>query len=243
MTPIPAGKSLAEIAARLQEDLLAQAQTKKDLEGQTVLARFDCERDRLKPLPSTAFEARETRTLEVSSRSTVQVEGATYSMPSHWARFQVTALIGVEEITFTRQGEEEVHPRLQRGAKSIRYRHYLSELARKPQAVRQVVPRLIEELGEPFGKLWELLYQTHGGLEAARTLARLLGVINKYDEVSVRALLEEAINAIPPTPAGSERQEVEPTVTMIEVPESLRGYEVERASAADYDLLLVEGGR
>lgn len=242
LTPIPVGKSLSEIAARLQGDLLASAQTRKDAEGQTVKARFDREREMLKPLPATAFEAREARTLEVSSRSTVQVEGATYSLPTHWARLTVTALIGVSEITFTRQGEEEVHPRMERGAKSIRYRHYLSELARKPQAVRQVVPRLIEELGEPFGKLWELLYQTHGGLEAARTLARLLGVINKYDEQRVRALLEEAMSAITPIPAPSEREAVEPRVTMIEVPESLRGYEIERASAADYDLLLVEGG-
>jgi hypothetical protein len=163
------------------------------LEGQTVLARFDKERLLLKTLPATAFDPRIIRTQEVSSRSTVEVEGATYSLPSRWARLEVTALIGVEEMPFTRAGETQTHKRVERGAKSIRYRHYLAELARKPQAVRQVVPKLIEELGEPFGKLLELLYQTHGGLEAARTLARLLGVINKTDEESVRQLLEQAL--------------------------------------------------
>ena len=32
------------------------------------------------------------------------------------------------------------HPRLRFGERSIDYRHYLTELARKPQAVRQVLP-------------------------------------------------------------------------------------------------------
>lgn len=241
MTPIPRGKSLSEIATHLQENLVIEAQTRKDAQGQTVISRYGKERSSLKPLPATPFEARIIRTLEVSSRSTVQVEGATYSLPSRWARTQVTALIGVSEITFTRQGEQEVHPRLQRGAKNIRYRHYLSELARKPQAVRQVAPKLIEELGEPFDKLWELLYQTHGGAEAARTLARLLGVINKHDEQSLRVLLEQALSQITATAESDLGQQVEPTVRMIEVPESLRAYEIERASATDYDLLLVEG--
>jgi transposase len=242
MTPIPVGNSLSEIATRLQEDLFRQAETTKDAEGQSKLSRFLHERARLKPLCATPFEARIVRTLEVSNRSTVQVEGATYSLPSRWARLEVSALIGVEEITFTRQGETEIHKRVEKGAKSIRYRHYIAELARKPQAVRQVVPKLIEELGEPFGKLWELLYQTHGGLEAARTLARLLGVINKADEVSVRQLLEQAIGEMTATPQGSSHKESGPTVSMVEVPESLRCYEIERASAADYDLLLAEGG-
>jgi transposase len=242
MTPIPVGNSLSQIATRLQEDLVRQAETTKDAEGQSKLSRFLHERDKLKPVCATPFEARIVRTLEVSNRSTVQVEGATYSLPSRWARLEVTALIGVEEITFTRLGVEEVHPRLQRGAKSIRYRHYIAELAHKPQAVRQVVPRLIEELGEPFGKLWELLYQTHGGLEAARTLARLLGVINKADEQSLRILLEQALGEMTANREPTFEEGGGPTVAMIEVPESLRVYEIERSSAADYDHLLVEGG-
>lgn len=242
MTPIPQGNSLSEIAAHLQEELLVEAQTKKDAEGQTVISRFSHERQMLKPLPATPFEASIIRTLEVSSRSTVQIEGATYSVPSRWARMEVTAFIGVEEIRLERKGESEVYARMQSGAKSIRYRHYLSELARKPQAVRQVVPKLIEELGEPFGKLWELLYATHGGLEAARTLARLLGVINKHDEISVRVLLEQALSQMSANGGPSGHQQSERAVTLVEVPESLRCYEIERASAADYDLLLAEGG-
>ena len=43
-----------------------------------------------------------------------------------------------------------VHPRKRFGQRSIDYRHYLPELARKPQAVRQVLPDLLRDLGAPF---------------------------------------------------------------------------------------------
>jgi len=36
----------------------------------------------------------------------------------------------------------------------VRYRHYLPELAKKPQAVHQVAPELVAEL---FSRLWDLL--------------------------------------------------------------------------------------
>jgi hypothetical protein len=45
------------------------------------------------------------------------------------------------------RGEAATHPRQRFGGKRIRYQHYLSELARKPQAA----PELVAELGEPYG--------------------------------------------------------------------------------------------
>ena len=57
-----------------------------------------------------------------------------------------------------------LHPRKRFGQRSIDYRHYLSELARKPQAVRQVLPDLLRDLGDPFPAIWD---QLHGGARAA----------------------------------------------------------------------------
>ena len=47
-----------------------------------------------------------------------------------------------------------MHPRKRFGQRSIDYRHYLAELARKPQAVRQGLPDLLRDLGEPFPAIW-----------------------------------------------------------------------------------------
>ena len=71
-----------------------------------------------------------------------------------------------------------------------RHRHYLPELAHKPQAVRQVAPELLAELGEPWSSLWQLLDTTHGRLEAARILAKLLGALEEHGEARLRPVLE-----------------------------------------------------
>jgi hypothetical protein len=106
-----------------------------------------------------------------------------------------------------------------------RYRHYLPELSRKPQALRQVAPELIEELGEPFGEFWRLLVDRHGPADAARVLARVLEAICDrgepvVDEV-VRRMLRDGETGLLALPC---RQEVPVRVV---VPEVLRGFEIE----------------
>ncbi|MBK7993520.1 MAG: hypothetical protein IPK14_08850 [Blastocatellia bacterium] len=72
------------------------------------------------------------------------------------------------------------------GSRYIRYRNYLPELARKPQAVRQVAPNLVTELGEPFPQLWEMLSSVYGGREAGRVLSRILGAVLEHGEEEVK---------------------------------------------------------
>ena len=135
------------------------------------------------------------------------------------------------------------HPRQRFGSRRVSYRHYLGELSRKPQAVRQVAPELLAELGEPYGRLWAQLEDERGGHEAGRSLARLLRVVAEHGEERVREALEACLGgdgrfdelALRRSLAGAgERREVV-------VPEALRGYHVERASARDYDRLLPGG--
>jgi hypothetical protein len=89
--------------------------------------------------------------------------------------------------------ESVTHPRVGFGRRRVVYRHYLPELARKPQAVRQVAPELLAEPGEPWGKLWQLLADTHGERDAARVMAKLLGAVEEHGEERVRPVLEAAL--------------------------------------------------
>jgi hypothetical protein len=239
LTPIPSGESLSEIARGLLAEVTRHAALRHDAQGRSAADLFREEQSRLRELPAVAFQARQVRTLCASSSATVQVDGATYSVPSRWARLLVTAYVGVEDIRLVCRGEEEVHPRRPAGTRSVRYRHYLPELSRKPQAVRQVAPELLAELGEPYGRLWQLLVEAHGGLEAARTLARLLSVIEGRGEEAVRDLLMRALERAAPAHEEATR-EVSPA--QVAVPESLRFYKVEAGRAADYDWLLQQGG-
>src|SRR5439155_19556721 len=71
-------------------------------------------------------------------------------------------------------GRVVVHPRVRGGCRSIDYRHYLPELAKKPQAVRQVAEELIRDLGPPFDALWRHLVDERGPKQAARIFAHVL---------------------------------------------------------------------
>ncbi len=148
----------------------------------------------------------------------------------------------METIRLTCLGEDVEVAKQRRGTRAIRYRHYLPELARKPQAMRQVAPELVAELGEPYGQLWELLVGRHGEAEGARVLARIAGAIVERGEDEVAAALSQAMAQqrcdlleLPAPPPS--------TPHCIAVPPALAAYAVETARASDYDWLLQEGSR
>ena len=97
-----------------------------------MLDRFGEELEKMRPLPPVPFQAAKVVPVSVRSTSVVRVEGAWYSVPSQWARLDATAYVEVEEVRIVCRGEEEVYPKERFGGRQIRYRHYLSELARKP---------------------------------------------------------------------------------------------------------------
>src|SRR5499427_1321594 len=244
LTPIPAGDSLQAIAGATLSEVGAASRTRVHATGQTVGELFQAERPRLRTLPAVAFDARRTQCLLVNNRAMVQIEGAKYSVPSTWAGRTITAAIGVEEICLSWQGETHVYTKQPRGAKVITYRHYLPELARKPQALRQVAPALLPELGEPYQTLWDMLAQTHGEREAARVVAKLVAAIVAHGEGAVTTTLTQGMQREEADlhPVHAQLEAV-PLPTQIAVPERLAGYEVEAGKASDDDFLLAGGLR
>ncbi len=124
----------------------------------------------------------------------------------------------------------------------MRYRHYLGEFSRKPQALRQVVPELVEGLGGPYAELWTLLETERGGHEAACALARLLHAASEHGEEPVQEALEAGL-----AKGGFDELALRRSLAAVQetgevtVPERLPGYRVERVSLADYDRLLERG--
>jgi transposase len=238
LTPIPRGESLEAIARALLQELEQAFAARRDAAGRSASELWAEERARLMPRPAADFEVSRVVMVEISSRAMVLIEGAWYSVPSRWARLRATAYIGVDQVRIVCMGENVTHPRSRFGVRQVRYRHYLPELAKKPQAVRQVAPELIAELGAPWGGLWELLTKAHGEREAARVLARLLGAVCEHGEERVRRALEAAVaerrvgvlDLIASQPAP---------VSSITVPAALSDYVIEAGRAADYDHLLL----
>jgi transposase len=235
LTPVPRGESLSEISEVLMREV------EMAFTGELREQRFAEERKHLKELPQSPFEARKVELVSISSGAAVRVDGASYSVPSRWASLRATAYIGVEDIRLVCREQTVSYPKERKGGRSIRYRHYLPELARKPQAVRQVAPELVRELGPPYEKLWEMLTASHGSKEASRVLARILGASLEHGEEAVTEALEVALAqgrcdllALGEHLHDDGREQV----GNVEVPEALRGYQVETARAKDYDWLL-----
>ena len=168
----------------------------------------------------------------------VRVEGAWYSVPSTWAGLDVIARVGVSTVELRCRGESVERDRQSFGARDTRYRDYLPELGRKPQAVRQVAPELVAELDGPFHQLWEQLVASHGDGEAARTLSRIIAAIVEHGEEPVRQALRTALAANRTDLLDLVSAKAEPEYLSVAVPPALAGYEIETSAAADFDVLL-----
>jgi len=166
----------------------------------------------------------------------VRMDGAYYSVPCRWAGLDLVVRVGPTTVTIVgRDGTRVTHPRLRFGARSIDYRHYLPELARKPQAVRQVLPDLLRDLGAPFPLVWARLDEAYGSREAARRFAKILGTLaTSGPSHVVPALLRALASGAPLTLAVLA---VTPTST-VDIPAALRTIEVASGCAADYDAWL-----
>lgn len=230
LVPIPAAPTLDAINAAL----LARLDTRHTTTP-TITTRFAEETQRWRAVPDP-FHAAATTVATASPRGLVRLDGAYYSVPSRWARLDLVVHIGPATVTLVGpSGTTITHPRKRFGERAIDYRHYLSELARKPQAVRQVLPELLRDLGAPFPLVWTRLDDAYGPREAARRLAKLLGALETHGASTVvpavlRALATETPLVLPDlTP---------PSRPPLAVPAALQAIDVASGCAADYDAWL-----
>jgi transposase len=241
LVPIPSGPTLAGINATLLAQMDARLATTRDAAGQTIGARFTEEQRRFR-LVSTPFAPEATTLATVTPRALVRLEGAVYSVWTRWAGLDLVVRVGASTVTIVgRDGTHVLHPRKRFGERSIDYRHYLTELARKPQAVRQVLPDLLRDLGAPFPAIWDQLHAAHGPREAARLFAKVLGQLETQGvDVAVPALTAALAIGTPLllalTPARAAIGGIAPEA----IPTSLRGIDVGSGCAADYDVWLGE---
>jgi hypothetical protein len=240
LVPIPSGPDLATISSALLAGLDGRAASKRDAERRTIAERFVDERARMLPLPPMPFRAAVVHHPRVWRRSLVRVEGAFYSVWSEWAGLDVRVFAGADAIEIIGPDDRRVvHPRVRAGHKQIDYRHYLRELRKKPQAVRQVADELIRDLGEPYETLWRKLVDEHAPKDAARRFARVLGAIVDLGESIVTARIRAALASGEAVlfalhPAAS----LPAAIAADALPAALSGHEVEAGRAADYDALL-----
>jgi transposase len=237
LVPVPSGTTLDEVSAAVLADVERRFWAKPGAEE-----RWRAEADALHDVGQRPFDPRQTEvSVPISSRSTVVVEGATYSVPTSWPRMPVTTHAGVSEVEIVAStGQSETRKRLRKGESDIDYAaHYLEELSTKPQALRQVADALLAQLGEPFPRWWEQLVEDLGARDAARKMARILrGIIELGRDECVRRVTHalhhgDAIATALLVPSAA----LEPPANLSLVPVAL-DVTVECSSVASFDALL-----
>ncbi len=240
LTPIEQGADLREISQRLQARLDRDWERGEVREDLTPMDRYANDRAGLLPIPAEAFEARALHVLSVSRSATVRLEGTGYSTPSTWAGLDIKAWVGPEDVRLQWRNEQVMHPRRPPGSRCVDYNHYLRELARKPQALRQVAPDLLAGWGEPFTTFWRRLGEDEGwadSLPVARRFASVLWFVLEHGLESARDAVARALAA---GQLDLLSRQVQPSSALTEsaLPESLRQVRVEAGSAKAYDVLL-----
>ena len=232
LVPIPRGDDLDVMRASLLRGLDATHDAQ----------RFAAEAAQSLPLPGHPFDARRTHAPSVSQRSLVCVEGGTYSVPCEWACLDVTAHVGADDVEIVGPTGAVLHPRKRFGERSINYRHYVRELAKKPQAVRQVAAELIRDLGPPFDSAWKSLVDVHGPKQAARVFAKVLAHVETRGIASVATTLATALGRNEPLLLALAPP-VAPAAVVADdaLPASLRNVEIATGRASDYDAYLARG--
>jgi transposase len=238
LVPIPSGPDLRTISAALLARLDARMD-KRGSDGRSIAERFAEDRAQALPLPAVPFRAAAFHHVEVSRRSLVALGGATYSVWSDWVRLPVKAFVGVDEIEIAGpDGRVVVHERQPFGGRSVDYRHYLPELAKKPQAVRQVADELIRDLGAPFDALWRQLCDERGPKQAARIFAHVLRSVVDLGERLTAERVQRALETGEPLLLALRPSEPAPSMALEALPVRLRDIDVASGRAADYDRLL-----
>ena len=238
LVPIPSGPTLRTINDALLAQLDARAETRRAGSDETIGARFVEEQRRLR-LVEIDFVADAATIATITPRALARVEGAFYSVPCRWAGLDLVAWIGATTVTIVgRDGQRILHPRLRFGQRSIDYRHYLPMLAQKPQAVRQVLPDLLRNLGAPFPAVWAHLEHRHGPRDAARLFAKILGQLETRGAGEIVPALEAALVIGTPLLLALTPAMRPPDLPREAIPIALRDVEVGGGCAADYDVWL-----
>jgi transposase len=239
LVPIPSGDDLESISRVLLERLDRQAAEQRNRDGLSVLDRFAEERTHLLPLPAAAFDPAATKHVTATRRALVQVEGGVYSVWSIWAGLTLPVLVGVDAVRILGpDGRTVRHRKVGFGRRSIDYRHYLPELARKPQALRQVAEELVPALGDVYVRAWHHLADVHGPKQAARIFAQILRALEDLGGHVVARRVEEALARGEPLQLAVRPMPEPMALPEDSLPPAVRDISVEGARAADFDVLL-----
>lgn len=190
LTPLPDVLDLSALAAKLQQDCLAELD-RTDRDGRSHRAMWEEERACLLPLPEKRFAACQQRTTRVDKFALVQFDEHLYSVPLEWAHRQVVVQGFVDRVTITcEQHLVAEHPRAYGGERYVlEPLHYLRLLERKPGCLDQARPFQ----GDPWGSdlsLFRRELEYRNGESGTRQFIDVLLLMEQHGPERVQAAVK-----------------------------------------------------
>jgi transposase len=180
LVPVPEVESFEELNALLLGACEAGLGRRIAGRALSIGEALSAERPSLRPLPRERFDATESTSARVDSKSMVTVRQNRYSVPCELLGRRVETRVGARRIEILSAGKVAAsHERL-RGRHQVRARlpHYAGILARKPGAMAGSVALAQErergEWPECFDELWRAIEDRTTPSEAARQMVDVL---------------------------------------------------------------------
>ena len=194
MVPVPNAVSWEELNAHLRQECVKRRERKLWGHQETIAERFEGDREKLLPLPPTAYEACQKRTTRASSQALVRYETNDYSVPTEYGHRQVLVKAFVWDVVICSASEVIArHPRSY-GREDMVFNplHYLALLEQKTNALDQAAPLQGLMLPEEFAELRRQM-EARLGKRGRREYVQVLRLLETFSMGEVAAAVGEAL--------------------------------------------------
>lgn len=173
LVPVPRAASWEDLNAELLEQCRRRRQQRVRGHQETIAERFERDREKLLPLPPTAYEACQKRTTRASSQALVRYETNDYSVPVEYGHRPVLVKAFVWEMVIACGSEVIAWHARSYGREEMIFNplHYLALLEQKSNALDQAAPLEGWQLPEEFadcGVRWKRGWASGGGASMCR---------------------------------------------------------------------------
>lgn len=194
MVPIPRFADWEKFNAHLLTQCQKRRERKLRGHERSIAERFEKDRERLLPLPTTPYEACDKRLTRVTSMSLVRYRTNDYSVPVEWGHREVLVKGFVHEVVVCAANEVIArHPRsYEREDMIFNPLHYLMLLEQKPNALDQAAPLAGWILPEGFPQLQRLM-EARLGKKGKREYVQTLRLLETFTLPDVSRAIDDAL--------------------------------------------------
>jgi len=194
MVPVPRATSWEELNRSLLQQCRQRRERKLWGHEETIAQRFERDRERLLPLPTTPYEACQKRTTRVSSQALVRFETNDYSVPVAYGHHQVMVKAFVWDVVISCSSEVIARHVRSYGREEMIFDplHYLALLEQKTNALDQAAPLEGWQLPKEYSELRRQM-EARLGKRGRREYVQVLRLLETFSLPEVSSAVRQAL--------------------------------------------------